>query len=105
MKILHLSPTYFSERSFIGGGERYAWELAKTMSAHAEVVFLSYSDKPASHQEGNLRFEFVTKNPFSKMAASNPSSPGLWKWFGWADVIHCHQVFTAGTDAALLAGR
>ena len=95
MRVLHLSPTYFSSDSIVGGGERYAYELAKAMAAKEEVCFMSFSKRALSTVEGNLRREYL-HHLFS------------WKflrWLHWAQVIHCYQVHQIHTDLAILLGK
>ena len=107
MRILHVSPTYFDDQSFIGGGERYAYELAKAMAAKEEVVFLSFAPHRASDREGSLRIEHIRRHPLfrNRPLFGNPVSPTFFSWIGWADVIHCHQVHTLSTDLAIMLGR
>ena len=105
MKVLHISPTYFSEDSFIGGGERYAYELAKAMARKAEVVFLSYADKKIFREDGPLKVRHLRRNIFSRRYASNPFSLEFVRQIMWADVIHCHQAYNLSTDMALVLGK
>ena len=95
VKVLHLSPTYFDPQSVVGGGERYAYELARAMSRKTDTTFASFSEKTSQRQEGNLRVELIRKNRPSRFL----------KLIAWADIIHCHQVFTVMTDWALLLGN
>lgn len=106
MKVLHVTPTYFGEGSYIGGGERYACELARAMAAHAEVTLLSFADKPARYTDGALRVEHLVRGGLVKHPLfANPFSRRLLKWVRWADVIHCHQAHTIATDAAIILGK
>lgn len=95
MKILHLSPTYFDPASVIGGAERYAYELAKAMSRHEEVHFVSFGAQKSRSTDGNLIFQRLVL----------PGLLGLSSEILWADVIHCHQVYRWQTDFAILLGR
>ena len=107
MKVLHISPTYFSEQSFIGGGERYTYELAKAMVQKEEVVFLSFAEELSSQRDGALRIEHIQKSSLLRRHSlgANLFSPRLLKWIFWADVIHCHQLFTLATDVAVMLGK
>ena len=106
MRVLHVTPTYFGERSYIGGGERYACELARAMAGHAEVTLLSFADEPARYTDGPLRVEHVVRGGLIKHPLyANPFSRRLAKWVRWADVIHCHQAHTIATDAAIILGK
>ena len=94
MKVLHISPTYFSDRSVIGGGERYAYELASAMAKREKTVFLSFARKPYLQIENGLVVEYLNRN-FLRFV----------KWVDWADVVHCHQVFALSTDFAVALGK
>lgn len=107
MRILHLSPTFFSDRSIIGGGERFPIELAKAMSSSAEVVFLSFAEAAWSGCVDDLHIELIQLNELVRgdPLSQSPFSKALLQWFSWADVVHCHQVHTHITAAALLIGK
>jgi glycosyltransferase involved in cell wall biosynthesis len=105
MRVLYISPTYFSDRSFIGGGERYAYELAKAMARKEEVAFLTFGDEMSSHRDGTLMVQNLRRATFLKRCFKNPLSPLFVKWVYWADVIHCHQVHTISTDLAVILGK
>lgn len=107
MRVLHISPTFFSDHSFIGGGERYVLELARAMADKEEAVFLSFADKPASLKEGALRIEHLQRQALLKghPIYSNPLSRRFIHWTRWADVVHCHQIHTHSTDLAIILGR
>ncbi len=104
MKILHLSPTYFSDQSAIAGAERYAYELAKTMSKRAFVVFLSFAKNSSSHRDDTLRIEHVRQGILGWGRCANPFSFRFLRWVLWADVIHCHQAHMMSTELALIVG-
>ena len=107
MKILHVSPTYFAEGSFIGGAERYTRELARAQAGKADVTLLSFGARADSFREGLLRVEILRRSrlPGLGRLATNPLSARFVRWVRWADVVHCHQAFTLSTDVALLAAR
>ena len=95
MKVLHLSPYYFSSESVLGGGERYAYELAKAMAKKTETVFLSFSKNKSVRKNGALREVY-----FPALVSID-----FFKWLHWADVIHCHQLLFPHTDWAILFGK
>lgn len=95
MKVLHLSPTYFDSTSVIGGGERYALELARAMSETEDVCFFSFSDEKLYAKKGKLEKQYV-RSPFSLT---------FLKRILWADVIHCHQVHYFSIDLAIIIGK
>jgi glycosyltransferase involved in cell wall biosynthesis len=105
MKVLHVSPTYFGDDSVVGGGERYACEVARAMARRHDVTLLSFSGQPRSALEGRLRTVYLRR----RRSVGGPFLPALssafLRWVRWADVVHCHQVHTPATDAALIWGR
>jgi glycosyltransferase involved in cell wall biosynthesis len=107
VRVLHISPTYFGDRSYVGGGERYAYELARAMARTGEVVFLSFAAKAASHWDGPLRVEYLRRSLFfrNNPLSGSPFSHRFGKWTQWADAIHCHQAHTLGTDLAIILSR
>ena len=42
MRVCHVTPTYFSPESVLGGGERFAEELARAMAGRADVKLVSF---------------------------------------------------------------
>lgn len=109
MRILHVSPTYFHRSSFLGGGERYAYELARAAarSGGDEVVFLSFAERRARGRDGALQVELLRRRPIGRgqPLATAPLAPAFFAWIRWAEVVHCHQVRTFVTDVAVLVGR
>lgn len=106
MKILHVSPTYFDERSVVGGGERYACELARAQSRAADVALVTFGDIARSGVEDGLRVETIRPSAWFRRhpLCGDPLHPRFARLVRWADVVHCHQVRTFSTDAALMLG-
>jgi glycosyltransferase involved in cell wall biosynthesis len=103
LRVCHVSPTYFGPESLLGGGERFAEELARAMAARAEVRLVSFGprafrERPAPH------FERVILRRWGSRPMV-PFSPGLFRELAGADVIHCHQYFVLPTFLAALSGR
>ena len=88
MKILQLSPAFFSSESVLGGAERYVLELARALSEKHETVLMSFSSKKKTERIGKLQLDY-TRSKYSLK---------LLKAILWADVIHCHQVFIKEAD-------
>jgi len=103
LKVCHVSPTYFSPDSIVGGGERYAEELARAMAARAEVKFVSFG--PRAFRERPLpTYERAVLKSWTQ-AKMTPFSPHLAGELAGADVVHCHQYFVLPTFLAALLGR
>ena len=105
MKVLHISPTWFGDGSVVGGAERYALELARACAAVTPTTLLSFAARPSTHHDEALRVRLIGQLPFRHAPlAGNPLHPALYAEIRRADVVHCHQVDTFATNAAVLAG-
>ena len=106
MRVLHVSPTWFGGQSIVGGGERFAWELARACAALTPTTFLSFSDAAGERSDGPLRVRLLRqRRRKGATLAVNPLRAALVAEIGRADVVHCHQVDTYLTNAAIVAGR
>jgi glycosyltransferase involved in cell wall biosynthesis len=103
MRVCHVSPTYFSPESVLGGGERYAEELSRAMSHRAEVKFISFGRR-AIRERVSASLERIILRSWSPGVLS-PWSPRLFAELRNADVIHCYQYFGLPTFLAALWGR
>ncbi|MFL6258753.1 MAG: glycosyltransferase family 4 protein [Thermoanaerobaculia bacterium] len=103
MKVVHVTPTYFAPESALGGGERFAEELARAMAARAEVKLVSFGPR-ACRETPRPGYERVVLRSWSRDRMA-PFAPGLFRELAGADVIHCHQYFVLPTFLAALAGR
>ncbi len=102
MRVVHVSPTYFAPESVLGGGERFAEELSRAMSALADVRFVSFGDVPM-RERVSASFERVVLRNWTRRKLE-PFSPRLFHELRGADAIHCHQYFMLPTFLAALQG-
>ena len=107
LKVVHVTPTYFAPESLLGGGERFAEELARAMARttarRVEVKLVSFGprafrESPAPGYE-RVILKSWTRDPMT------PFAPGFVEELREADVIHCHQFHTLPTFLAALFGR
>ena len=106
LRVVHVSPTYFSPESVLGGGERFAEELARAMAGKpgvTEVKLVSFGPR-ALRERPEPGYERVILKSWTRDPMT-PFSPGLWRELAGADVIHCHQLFVLPTFLAALSGR
>lgn len=103
LRICHVSPTYFSPESLVGGGERFAEELARAMASRAEVKLVSFGPRAFRERPGP-GYERVILKSWSRRKMA-PFSPLLWRELRGADVIHCYQYFVLPTFLSALLGR
>jgi glycosyltransferase involved in cell wall biosynthesis len=101
--VVHLSPTYFSSESYIGGGERFVEELSRTMADQVRVRFVSFGAREFREQV-TARYERVIlrSRTANKMM---PFSERLFRELRDADVIHCHQYYVLPTFLAACYGK
>lgn len=105
LNVLHVSPTWFDDSSVIGGAERYTLELARACSRVTPTTLVSFSATPAAWQDGDLRVRLLRNLPLRNIAlAGNPLHPALHAEIARAGAVHCHQVDTFTTNAAVLSG-
>jgi glycosyltransferase involved in cell wall biosynthesis len=104
MRVVHVSPQYFGDESTVGGGERYAQELARAMARVVPTSFVSFGPRRQSFKRENLQVEIFAGRPLPWLK-NDPFSPRFLPWINRADVIHCHQLGTPGNVLALLTGR
>lgn len=103
MRIVHVSPTYFAPESALGGGERFAEELARAMAARAEVKLVSFGPREI-RERPRPGYERVILRSRTRDRMT-PFSAGLFRELRGADVIHCHQFFVLPTFLAAAFGR
>jgi len=107
LRVCHVSPTYFAPESVLGGGERFAEELARAMAARhreiAEVKLVSFGAR-ARRERPAPRYERVILRNWTRHRMT-PFSPALFREIAGADVVHCHQYFVLPTFLAAAAGR
>ncbi|HEX4961546.1 MAG TPA: glycosyltransferase family 4 protein [Thermoanaerobaculia bacterium] len=106
LRVVHVSPTYFAPESVLGGGERFAEELARAMAGCpgvTEVKLVSFGPR-AFRERPAPRFERVILRSWSD-ARKVPFSPRLARELEGADVVHCHQYFSLSTFLAAFLGR
>src|SRR5690242_8295604 len=103
LRVCYVSATYFAPESVMGGGERYAQELARAMSERAAVKLVSFGGQPfRDHPKPGFDRVILRTWTSSPMV---PFSPRLFQELRGADVIHCFQYYLLPTFLALLVGR
>ncbi len=107
MHIVHVTPSFFDERSLIGGGERYVDELAKAQAkmAGCTVIILSFAEKRMRFVRHDVRYEILPSSHFGQFSIHNPFSLRHFFFLRRADVIHVHQLCTFVSDVAALAAK
>jgi glycosyltransferase involved in cell wall biosynthesis len=99
-RVVHVSPQYFGENSYIGGGERYVMGLSGAMASHVETRLISFGAARESFRQGRLAVEIYRTNRWVNGLVSIRFLRELLH----ADVVHCHQYRTLPASLAILAG-
>ncbi|MDJ1168122.1 glycosyltransferase family 4 protein [Roseofilum sp. BLCC_M154] len=104
MKVLYITPTYFSDRSLIGGAERYASALASLMAEQVDTTLVSFGPERQSYQEDNLNIEiFPVKAPIHGNIM-NAINIRYITWLLSPTIIHVHNIYTLASDISSLIG-
>ncbi|MGJ3242697.1 MAG: glycosyltransferase family 4 protein, partial [Opitutales bacterium] len=108
LSILHHAPSYFHERSIIGGGERYVLELARFQQlAGHDVRLVSYDRHPGSAPDQLEGVPLTALRSFHGLGFDRVN-PFAWpspRLVRRADVVHVHQLCTWVSDACALAAQ
>lgn len=105
LRVVCVSPTYFSPESLVGGGERYCEELARALAVRpgvAAVKLVSFGRR-ARREEPAPRCERAILKSWTSDPMT-PFSPRLREEVAEADVVHCFQYFVLPTFLACLFG-
>ena len=106
MRVLHLSPTFFSDASIVGGAERYTWEIARAMAGLANVTMVSFGPETRTDMRDGVRVRQLKRHALiAHQLAASPLSLALVREISRADVVHCHQVDTFLTGFGIVAAR
>lgn len=101
-RIVHVSPAYFDPESVIGGGERYAVELAVAVNRLIPTKLVTFGPHRQSLTIKGLPIE-VYRPPFLLDGSKvNPVSLAFLHELRDARIIHCHQYWTAMTNICQL---
>lgn len=108
MKVLQISPTYFKD--YIGGGERYPWELSKALSHYVEVTLVVFGNQKIQEK---ISKNFIVKKyraitsmpPFCSKTNPFPLSLSFLREIEEVDIVHIHQFNTLVANLSILYAR
>ena len=105
MRVVHIVPTAFGDKGVVGGAERYAFELARSMSEHVPTTLVVFGQDAGETEVARLRIRTLRPSWYVKGQNSNPIAASLVGEVLKADVVHCHQQHIAASSLASLVCR
>jgi glycosyltransferase involved in cell wall biosynthesis len=108
-KVAYLSPLYFDERSYLGGGERYPWNLARGVVEASRgtcaVELISFGEAPHRRVLApgvGLRVLTASRRPRNPLDVLSWELPDA---VAEVDLVHIHQAYTRCGEVGLLVAK
>lgn len=108
-RVAFMTPQYFDEASYLGGGERYPLNHAKAVAATGryEVDIVSYGDRAEEQIRSiaaGVRLR-VLPSVQGRRAGTERVSWEVLAAVRDVDLVHLHQIFTRPSEVALLVAK
>jgi glycosyltransferase involved in cell wall biosynthesis len=96
MRIAHITPTYFSSRSIVGGGERYVYNVARALTVAArDCNGFNQAIYSLSDQEDSFRLDDIAVRllpiDWTTSSLMSSGSDRLRAALADCDLVHVHQ--------------
>lgn len=104
-RVAHVVPALFGRTGIVGGGERYAFELARHMARRTPTRLVTFGDRDERYTADELDVRVIGSPHFVRGQRTNPVSLRLITQLTGSDVIHCHQTHTASASFSALLAR
>ncbi len=104
-RVLHIVPAVFGPDGIIGGGERYALELARHMAGFTRTRLVAFGEKDRTERIGELTVRVIGDPWYVRGQRSNPVSASLLPELLKAEVVHCHQQHIVTSSLAAMFCR
>ena len=107
---MHVVPTAFGAGGLFGGGERYPLELARALAREVDTELITFGAEArfvTDPQGGSLRIRVLRAATHLRGHPAHPVAPALPAAvaLGRADVVHTHHLWSAPSQAAIVAAR
>src|SRR5208282_5250145 len=99
---MHVVPALFGPDGSVGGGERYALELARHMADLVPTSLLSFGAGCQRDTLGQLSIRMLDDPWYVRGQRHNPLAWRLLEELRAADVVHCHQHHVMASSIAAL---
>jgi glycosyltransferase involved in cell wall biosynthesis len=95
LRVAHLTPTYFSDSSVVGGGERYVHNLVRALATADgfEQAVLSVGAGSSSHMQDGTALH-ILRNAAPEAGMMDAVPEGLTARLSDYDLVHIHQCLT-----------
>jgi glycosyltransferase involved in cell wall biosynthesis len=93
-------PALFAPDGIIGGGERYAFELARHMADFTPTRLVTFGAAERKYKDGHLSIRVIGCPRHVRGNRNNPISMSLLPELLKARVVHCHQQHTVASSVA-----
>jgi glycosyltransferase involved in cell wall biosynthesis len=104
VRVTHMVPALFGDDGVVGGAERYALELARSMSHSTPTCLLTFGSRESDDASGGLRVRVLGARSV-RGQRTNPFTLRIASALRDADVIHCHQTHVLSSSFAALVAR
>jgi glycosyltransferase involved in cell wall biosynthesis len=107
MRVVHVVPALFSaDGGVIGGAERYALELSRSMAREVPTTLVSFGKEDRAEQIDGLQIKVIGNPWYVKGQRANPVAfRPLLSMLRTADVVHCHQQHIVSSSLAAVICR
>jgi glycosyltransferase involved in cell wall biosynthesis len=100
VKVALVMPAYAADGiNLLGGGERYAYQLARALRAHADVTLVTFGPRFQRREQDGLRHVIL---PSWAPSRENPIPMTSFFWRERFDLIHAFQLRSASTSVLAL---
>lgn len=103
--VTHVVPALFGRNGAVGGGERYAYELARHTADVVPTTLLSFGEREMNEMDGQLTIRVLGNPWYVRGQRQNPLAWRMLAELRGADVIHCHQQHVLASSLAAAYAR
>ncbi len=89
----------------MGGAERYALELSKSMASSVPTTLLSFGETASQESLGSLTIKVLGNARYIKGQRTNPIALSLLSELVGATIVHCHQQHVVASSLSAVVCR
>ena len=105
MRVVHIVPATCGDGGIYGGGERYAYELARHMARTVDTRMIAFGERDRRERIDGLELRVIGHPWYVRGNHTNPFAFAMIPELRGADVVHCHQQHVVASSVAALASR